>query len=258
MDLGQTDYNVPVGVAHEINIRGYVETSLIDWDGCVSAVVFLGDCNMSCVFCHDHEMLSETGPGIDEDAILENLRFQNLWIDGVVITGGEPTFNRGLPGFIDRIKSQGFKVKIDTNGTMPDVLSNLVRNGYVDYVAMDIKAPLEQKWRDPDGRRKYDIISGTRVSLEDINRSVEFLLEENVDYEFRTTLVPTFIGEEDICEIASHIRGARRYFLQPFEPTNARAARLRELQPYSPQRTAEILEAAKRFVPGARLRGKLR
>ena len=140
MDFGQTANHVHVGAAQELNIRGYVETSLIDWDGYVSAVVFLGDCNLRCRYCHDHELLSETGPGIHEDAILENLRFQSLWIDGVVITGGEPTFNPGLPAIIDRIKSQGFKVKIDTNGTVPEVLSELVRNGYVDYVAMDVKA----------------------------------------------------------------------------------------------------------------------
>jgi pyruvate formate lyase activating enzyme len=239
-------------------IKGFIETSLIDWDGYISAVIFLGRCNFECPFCHDYELLTGKGPTIPFESVEEMLLAQKGWVDGVVITGGEPTSDRRIVELLDRLKSLDLRVKLDTNGSNPDVLSDLIATRLVDYAAMDIKATLSEEPVDSVGTRAYDLAAGRTVDMGAIEESIDLLLGGDVDYEFRSTLVPTIIGRRDVERIARRIAGARRYFLQPFEPSNARSPLLRKVHPYAPTEMNEMLASAQKYVPQASLRGKMK
>jgi len=239
-------------------IKGFIETSLIDWDGYISAVIFLGRCNFECPFCHDYELLTGKGPTIPFESVEEMLLAQKGWVDGVVITGGEPTSDPTIVELLDRLKSLDLRVKLDTNGSNPEVLLGLMATGSVDYVAMDIKASLSEEPVDSVGTRAYDLAAGRTVDMGAIEESIDLLLGGDVDYEFRTTLAPTIIGRRDVERIARRIAGARRYFLQPFEPSNARSPLLRKVHPYAPTEMNEMLASAKKYVPQASVRGKMK
>jgi len=241
-----------------LQITGFIETSLIDWDGYISAVVFLGRCNFECPFCHDHEILNGKGPTVPREIVEESLVSMKGWVDGVVVSGGEPTSNAGIADLLETLKALGLKVKLDTNGSRPRVLRELVGQDLVDYVAMDIKTSLSTEPVDSIGTKKYDLAAGLSVDLGAIDQSIEFLLGDAVDYEFRTTVVPTIVGRNDVTDISRRIAGAKRYFLQPFEPSNARSPLLRKVQSYAPTEMNEMLAGVRRFVPEASIRGKMK
>ncbi len=215
------------------SIKGFLETSFSDWPGRVVAVLFLPSCNLRCPFCHNHELVlhPEKYPDFPWEVILEGLRKRRGWIDGVCLTGGEPTLHPWLPRLIRELKSDRrltstgdpLAVKLDTNGTRPEVLENLLGDGLLDYVAMDLKGPLK-----PD---RYSALTGVLWGDEQIDRikaSIRILLSGKVDYEFRTTFVPALLDEEEVCEVARRVRGARRYTLQNFNPREALDERLRK------------------------------
>ncbi|MCG7840958.1 MAG: anaerobic ribonucleoside-triphosphate reductase activating protein, partial [Methanomassiliicoccales archaeon] len=172
-------------------IVGFAKTSLLDWDGMVATTVYLQGCNLRCPFCHNVDLLStnaevnEVPWGSIEEYLLEN----NDFLDGVVITGGEPTLNEDLPELISRVRALGLKVKLDTNGTNPDMLDDLIKAGLLDFVAMDLKGPLDLK---------YDQLCGTAVDLVAIKRSINMIMTSGIDYEFRTTVVPHYLDAQDI------------------------------------------------------------
>ncbi len=175
-------------------IAGYLKTTLIDWPGKIASVVFIAGCNFRCGFCHNPELVTvdpnmET---ISPEDIYQDLRRRAKWIDGISITGGEPTLYSDLVEFIEGVKKAGFEVKLDTNGTNFKMLKYLIDEDLVDYVAMDIKAPLED-YRRTIGVEKFDEDS--------VKRSVCLLLKDKVDYEFRTTMVPDLIGKEEMKKI---------------------------------------------------------
>jgi len=218
-------------------IKGFIETSFCDWPGKVVAVLFLPSCNFRCHYCHNHELVlhPEKYPNFPLEAILQSLRERNGWIDGVCLTGGEPTLHPWLPSLIRDLRSSLEKtaagsslgIKLDTNGTHPEVLQKLIDAGLVDYLAMDLKGPLQV--------HRYAAIAG--IPLDDgwlarIHRSTRILLEGKVDYEFRTTLVPPLIEEEEVYTLARQVRGARRYTLQNFNPRNAMDEDLRKGAPF--------------------------
>lgn len=239
-------------------IKGVVQTSFIDWDGYISAVLFLGRCDFQCPFCHDHDLFGDKAPAVPFDLIEEACLSMKDWLDGIVVTGGEPTSNPGIGDLLSHVKSLGFKVKLDTNGSNPQMLRELVDRGLVDYVAMDVKTSLSREPVASAGSRKYDLAAGRSVDIDAIEKSIEFLLSDGVDYEFRTTAVPTIVGRCDVEDIARRIAGARRYFLQPFEPSHARSPLLRKVQPYALTEMNEMLASAREFVPQTSLRGKMR
>jgi len=183
--------------------------SLSDDPGRVSALVFVVGCNFRCPFCHNRELvLPELAPqdtGLATDAVLTKLRERTGFLDGVVVSGGEPSLQPDLGSFLGAVREAGLRVKLDTNGSRPEVLATLLRRGLIDYVAMDIKAP----------QPRYAEYSGVEVDLEAIEASIRTIREDAADYEFRTTVAPG-LGEDDIIAIAEWIRGARRYILQPF------------------------------------------
>ncbi|MFP4354735.1 MAG: anaerobic ribonucleoside-triphosphate reductase activating protein [Phycisphaerae bacterium] len=195
-------------------LAGCQKCSFVDYPGHLAAVAFTPGCNMNCFYCHNPELLSGPGPQrLDEAEMLDFLASRAGLLDAVVVSGGEPTLQHDLPDFIARVRRLGFAVKLDTNGTNPTMLRQLISARLVDYVAMDIKASV----------RKYEQVTRTPVDNEAIEESILTLLAGQVDYEFRTTVAPP-LRAADICQIASRIAGARRYTLQQYRPDEALAS----------------------------------
>ena len=198
-----------------IEIGGLQRSTLIDYPGHIACTVFLIGCNFRCPWCYSPEIvlpdLITKNPRISKRDFFEFLDLRKGLLDGVVVCGGEPTINEDLPEFFTEIKGRGFKAKLDTNGSNPSVIEGLFANSLLDYVAMDIKAPL----RDPD----YLNATGVRVDIKRITESVELIKSSGVDYEFRTTVVPGLHSKKEIKEIVKIISPARKYFLQTFRST---------------------------------------
>jgi pyruvate formate lyase activating enzyme len=190
---------------------GLQKLTLIDYPGCIAATVFTVGCNFLCPYCHNPELVDpvkiKKQPKISEQEILNFLKSRQGMLEAVCITGGEPTLYPDLPDFIKKIKKMGFLVKLDTNGSSPTMLEKLLKEKLVDYIAMDIKAPLE----------KYKEIVGREVILENIQESTE-LTKQAPDYEFRTTILPKLYNRKDILSIGRWLQGAKKYYLQQFQP----------------------------------------
>ena len=189
-------------------IKGLQKLTLLDYPGKMACTVFTAGCNFRCPFCHNASLVTS----IDDERISEEEFFSYLSkrqgiLEGVCITGGEPTLQPDLKEFLGKIKELGYSVKLDTNGYRPDVLKDVVNSGFVDYVAMDIK----------NSREKYGITAGlNNFDISKIDESVDFLMNGIVDYEFRTTVVKELHNEKDIQDIVSWIKDAKKYFLQGF------------------------------------------
>ncbi|MDD3151194.1 MAG: anaerobic ribonucleoside-triphosphate reductase activating protein [Candidatus Gastranaerophilales bacterium] len=190
-----------------MKIGAYQKVSFIDYPDKLAAIVFTQGCNFRCPYCHNPELIDKISDNlIQEDEFFKFLKNRQKKLDGVVITGGEPTLQKDLSEFIEKIKKLGFLIKLDTNGTNPDILQELTENNLIDYIAMDIKAPLE----------KYDIISKNKSLTPKIAKSIELIINSNFDYEFRTTVEKTLLSKEDILKIGEQINGAKKYYLQKF------------------------------------------
>lgn len=198
-----------------MRIGGFVKQSFIDWEGMLSAVIFIRGCNMRCGYCHNPSLvlpgLMDRRPDIPENEIFEYLDTRRSWLDGVVVTGGEPTLHIDLPDFIARIKGMGYKVKLDTNGTNPLMLKALVRCGMIDFVAMDIK-------HIPDTIHYRRITPLSEDMMMNINSSVEFLQSGNVQCQFRTTVVPG-IHTSEVCATLKEKFSGYDYVIQRFRRT---------------------------------------
>jgi len=233
-------------------IKGFIDTSFVDWDGKIVSTVFVPKCNFRCPFCFNHDLILHPAkyPDVPESAITGFMGRNRDFLDGVCITGGEPTIARGLEGFCRTVHSIGLKVKLDTNGSRPSVLSRLVSEGLVDYVAMDIKAP-------PDSYA-YSRAVGVRADriLDSVRKSVNFLMGSGMDYEFRTTVVPSLHSEQDIQEISKWIQGARSYVLQKFRPENAWRRSLRKLPSQGDGEMERFVGIARKYVGTAKWRGR--
>ena len=192
-----------------MQIHGFQKLTLVDFPGRVAAILFTGACNFRCPFCQNASLVlhPDTEPVIDDDEIFSYLRKRKGMLDGVVVTGGEPTLQPDLLGYLFRLKEEGYAVKLDTNGYRPDVMKEAVRSGLVDYIAMDIKNSL--------GRYAVTAgIPGLDTSL--IEESIGYLLEGHVPYEMRTTVVHELHSDEDFEEIGQMCRGAASFYLQTF------------------------------------------
>lgn len=233
-----------------MRIVGFVKTSLVDWDGHVSSVIFLPGCNFRCPFCHNRELVLSPGsvPEVDHRSMKHYLEENSDFLDGVVITGGEPTIHPDLPDLIGEISALGLKVKLDTNGSNPSMLLDLIDSGLLDSVAMDIKGPLDDR---------YDEICGAHAPLEEIKRSISILMDSEIEYEFRTTVVPHLIKEMEVESIAAFIGGARKYALQQFRPGTTLDDRLSKIDPYPTKRIHNMAELAKQYVRRVVIRGEI-
>ena len=212
-----------------IEIKGFLETSFLDWPGKLCSVFFLPYCNFRCPYCHNHPLVfhPEQYATIPLEDILGRLRFLRNWIDGVCLTGGEPSLHTDLPVLIREIKRHRFLIKLDTNGSNPQRLENLIEAGEVDFVSMDVKAPL-----DPF---RYSGAAGLPVKLKPILESIEILKRGKVDYEFRLTVVPGLHKEEDIQILGDQLRAGPRFILQNFNPENPLDPSLKNIAPYDPK-----------------------
>lgn len=223
-----------------MKIQGLEKLSLVDYDGYAAATVFLAGCNLRCPFCQNAALLSGSLPALlTEDEFFAFLSTRKGLLDAVCITGGEPTLRPDLPDFCRRIKAAGFRVKLDTNGTAPALLHALVADSLLDYVAMDIKAPLSDY--------PLFLLAGERETAA-VSESIAYLLTNPVPYEFRTTLVNEMIDEGGIREIGGMLTGAPRLFLQKFSD---RGGNLTDGLSAVPRETAERYAAILRVTVGA-------
>lgn len=193
-------------------IKGFQKSTMVDFPGNIAAMIFVARCNMRCPYCYNEPLVNNSDElvELDFDKIFKYLEKMKNLIDGVVITGGEPTLYADLPEHIKKIKDLGLKVKLDTNGTNPKLLKQLIDDNLLDYVAMDIKASLS----------KYKEVTRMPINIENIKESISIIKNSNIDYEFRTTLLPSLISKEDIENIGELLKGAKKYFLQNFLPTD--------------------------------------
>lgn len=229
-----------------MNIAGIEKMSLVDYDGKVASTVFTGGCNFRCPFCHNSPLVIDfkTLPTIPEEDILSYLKKRQGLLDGVCVSGGEPTLQKDLPQFIEKIKNLGYSVKLDTNGTNPDIIKLLKESGLVDYFAMDIK----------NDRVNYAKICGfDKFDTAKVEKSVEYFLSGNADYEFRTTLIAEYHKIENINAIGEWLNGANKYFLQKFKDTGSCIES--GLTAVSTDDVIKFLEALKKYVPNVRTRG---
>ena len=190
-----------------MNIAGVQKVTLLDYPGKVACEIFTQGCNFECPFCQNSSLIPITNTGeFSEEEIFEYLNLRKNILDGVVITGGEPTVQKDLKEFIKKIKDLGLLVKLDTNGGNPKVLQELIDEELVDYVAMDIKNVFN----------KYNITAGKKVALDNIKKSIEILKASKIDYEFRTTIIKEMHSLDDIISICKLV-GDAKYYLQNFE-----------------------------------------
>jgi len=235
-----------------VEIYSLIENSLIDWDGKISAVIFVGGCNFLCPFCQNYP-LTVKHPArfglkpIGEERIKNFLQENKRWIDGVVITGGEPLMHPEIFQLAGNIKRFGLPIKIDTNGSFPYVLIQLRKEGLVDYCALDIKTALNPQ--------KYKKAVGKRVEIGLIERTIDFLLNGDLDYEFRTTAVRNLVGEKEMVAIGERIKGGRRYYLQQYRPRQARKKEYRNIPLYTREEAEGLLGIARRYIKESNLRG---
>lgn len=191
-------------------LAGLQKTTFIDYPEKIACIVFTQGCNFRCGYCHNPELFENKEPVLSVPAFFEFLNKRKGKLDGVVITGGEPTLHgKDLIEFIKEVKSLGFLVKLDTNGTHPGVLQELLNENLLDYIAMDIKAPLA----------KYKTITQTDIDTKIIKKSIDMIMNSGVDYEFRTTIVKSQLSVEDLRQIGELIQGAKRYYMQKFLAT---------------------------------------
>ena len=221
-----------------IEIKGFSETSFLDWPGKLCSVLFLPFCNFRCPYCHNHPLVfhPEQYATVPMEDILARLHSLRTWIDGVCLTGGEPTLHSDLPLLVREIKRHRFLVKLDTNGSNPQMLGNLIEGGEINFVSMDVKAPL-----DPF---RYSRSIGFPIKLKPILESIEILKRGKVEYEFRMTVVPGLHQEEDIRILGDQLKSGQRFILQNFNPENPLDPSLKKTVPYD----AKVLKEIERDV----------
>lgn len=222
-------------------ISGWQKNTLIDYPGNIASTIFIGNCNFNCKFCHNPELINNPQEEFKLEEILKYLSKAKKILDGVSITGGEPTLDKDIAIIINKIKELGLKVKIDTNGSRPEILKTLK----VDYIAMDLKSSLS----------RYNEFTKLTDIQQKIEKSINYIITSGIDYEFRTTLAPTYTSPEDIHNIGKTIKGAEKWFLQKYKNQKTLDLKYGEIAPYSNQENQKLLDIAKTYIPNAKLRG---
>jgi pyruvate formate lyase activating enzyme len=234
-----------------VKIGGLQKTTLLDYPQKIACVVFLVGCSFRCPWCYSPELVLpekiETHPEISHDEFFSFLEKRKGKLEGVVVCGGEPTIHSDLPEFLRKIKEKGYSVKLDTNGSRPEKIEEIVKKKLVDYIAMDIKAPLQNK-------EKYKEVTGVAVNVTDIQKSIKLITTQDIDYEFRSTLVPTIHDKESVREMAKSIEGAEKYFLQNFFPSKTLSDSFLRINPFSVEEMKNFKKIASPFVKECEVR----
>lgn len=232
-----------------MHIEAYQKLTLLDFPGRTAATVFTHGCNFRCPFCHNAGLVVRPSEStVPESEVLEYLEKRKKLLDGVCITGGEPLLQKDIADFIRRVRDIGYLVKLDTNGSFPEKLEELIDEGIIDYVAMDIK----------NSREKYPLTAGTPQDIvSKIEKSVNILMSGKVDYEFRTTVCGNLHTVEDMKAIGEWLKGAKAYYLQPFKDSGDILAGSENAAPYACEKAhyEALLAAVKPFIPNAQIRG---
>ena len=231
-----------------MHIKALVRASLIEYPQHIADVVYVGACNFRCPYCHNADLVLHPHvlPDIDPAELLEDLETRRGFVDGLVVTGGEPTLQPDLVGFLAQVRQLGLAVKLDTNGYRPDVLQDCVQRGVLDYVAMDLKSSFS----------RYHQAAGVPVREELLKQSIQIILDSGIDHEFRTTVVPGLVDLNDVRAIVRTISGAKRYYLQCFRPgkTLARGPAVPASAP-SPELLKQMADLAAPHVHEVGIRG---
>lgn len=235
-----------------MQIKGFVESSLLEWEGKIASVIFLPRCNMRCRYCHAGPLIVDPDAleDIPRDQMFRSLRQHEGWLDGVAITGGEPTLHcEELAELIRDIRALGLAVMIETNGTRPDCIGRLIRDGLLDAISMDVKAPLT-----PAGYRR--VTPSTDVDLADIRASLRLIRDSGIEHEFRITLVPGIVGADELVQIGPEVAGAQQIALQNFKAALCLDEALQSVQPYSSGEMDEFGRLVAPFAGRIVLRGR--
>ncbi len=232
-------------------IKGFIDVSFVDWDGHVVSVIWTPGCNFRCPFCFNKTLVLNPNSlsDVSEEYVLDFLRRNRRLLDGLCITGGEPTLQPDLDVFCLKVKKLGLKVKLDSNGSNPEVLKYLISSGLVDFIALDIKAPLNSE----SYRRAIGVQSEGYV--EKIMESIRLLMDSNIDYEFRTTIVPNLHGEYEVEQICKTIKGAKRYVLQAYNPREPIDPTFKDIKPPSQNFMLQLTKIASKYVEKVSVRG---
>jgi pyruvate formate lyase activating enzyme len=228
-----------------VNVKGFLKSSLIDYPEEICSVLFVEGCNLRCRFCHNTDLIEfKESPSISFDEILQTLLKRKKVISAVVFSGGEPTLHADLPDYMKTIKNHGFKLKLDTNGSFPDKIKNIIDAGLVNYIALDIKA----------APSKYEECTGGQ-SFITIQSSLDIIRNSGIDYEIRTTCVPGLIDIEVINVIGLSIGNVKKYFLQQFRNVSTLDPSLKDVTPYTRDYMQEMRNAALHFADSCVIRG---
>ncbi|MEG1641614.1 MAG: anaerobic ribonucleoside-triphosphate reductase activating protein [Synergistaceae bacterium] len=221
----------------KITIGGYLSSSFLDWDGHLSAVIFTTGCNFKCPYCHNSTLVNGESSQLDLDEVLQDIKRRATFLDGVVISGGEPCMWKHLTSTMEKIKEMGLEIKLDTNGSFNEKLEEILDKGLVDHIAMDIKAPFEDK--------KIKEITKSEVKAETIIKSVKMIKEKAKSYEFRTTYSPYYLNEKDLIRIRENISDDEHWVIQCFKPNNCLDQTLLEVKATTPEEIKKILPLIK-------------
>lgn len=218
----------------DFDIRGFIPVSMLDWPGKITAVVFLAGCNFRCPFCHNHGLvLTPTRlPLIPVEEVLKSVTSRTAWVDGITVSGGEPTIHPELPDLLRLFRDAGVAIKLDTNGTNPKMLERLIADGLINAVSMDVKAPLDDN--------EYSTMAGTRIDTSVIATSITILKSSRIDVTFRTTVVPRLVEEPEVAAIRNALGDVSRYVIQAFRNVDTLDRDLTTFDEFEPERIDEI------------------
>lgn len=222
-------------------IKGFLETSFVDWEGQLVSVIFTGGCNFRCPYCQNEPLVlhPEKLPVYPLEKILAFWAAKKDWIDGVCLTGGEPTIHPDLEKLLKIFRAKNLKIKLDTNGSQPEILEKLIEEKLIDYLALDLKGPLDER---------YKKITGAAVDVKKIKKSLGIIKASGLAYEIRTTFVPGLVGEEELKDMLQDLKASAKFVVQNFRPKEALEVTFRKIKPYSAEELKQFAEIVRPLV----------
>ena len=231
------------------HVKGFIRASMLDWPGRIASVLFLGGCGFRCPACHNHKLVLDphSMPDYPIDRILDYLARRDTWIDGVVVTGGEPTATRKLPELIAIFKDRGVKVKLETNGSNPRMVEMLMEESLIDGVSMDVKAPLTMQ--------EYSLVAGVPLDPSVIQRSIDMLRASGLEVSFRTTVIPGLVEEPELARIRDSLGDVSSYRIQAFRNVDTLEPSFSSIQPFTAGRVEQMrkrfeIPSVEEWTPG--------